>query len=230
MLRLYSCPWYEVCHGTSGLAGPRSTRGSVLLPAAPLFAVSSVGCSIAPSSAPPVPPTSRRTRNFDAGWSIESRWILSTAVMGTARTMPVRPHSMLQIVSESRMATGCSSSEWPKSSGSRTLPTTMCAVNGSTKASIIEMSDMWGSRITRGIGKKTATTAPTVGTKLSQKASAPKISHSSSPTASRMIAVTTPTTSESITLPLMYSRMSMSVRDGFSGFALRLPFRVSSSR
>ena len=61
----------------------------------------------------------------------------------------------------------------PKSSGSRTLPTTMCAVKGSTKASIIESSDMFGSRITRGIGKKTATTAPTVGTKLSQKASAP---------------------------------------------------------
>ena len=80
---------------------------------------------------------------------------------------------MLQIVSESRMATGCNSSEWPKSSGSRTLPTTMCAVKGSTKASIIERSDMFGSRITRGIGKKTATTAPTVGTKLSQKASAP---------------------------------------------------------
>ena len=87
-------------------------------------------------------------------------------------------------------------------------------LNGRRKARIIETNDMEGSSTTRGNGRKTAMTAPTLGTKLSQKASTPKASHRSRPMASRTRAVKEPTRSESQTLPLMYARIWSSASFG----------------
>ena len=74
---------------------------------------------------------------------------------------------------------------------------------GRTSARKTAPDEKVGSSSTTGIGSSTATTEPTLGMKLSQKAMTPKTSQRSRPTASRMSAVATPTPSEMSTLPLM---------------------------
>mmetsp|Transcript_11871 Transcript_11871/g.38119 ORF Transcript_11871/g.38119 Transcript_11871/m.38119 type:complete len:252 (+) Transcript_11871:221-976(+) len=202
--------------GGGGIAG--RNRGFGVAPASNATRASSSSLTgSTPSRAPPPPPpppgapglpgsgppASKSARYWVVGESMCASRMRSTAVIGTASTIPVTPQSAAHVISERRTTTGCSRSVEPKSIGSSTLPAKPCAARGSARARTTCTGPNRSSSSTTGMGSSTATSVPTVGTKLSQKPSKPKTSQRSTPSAASETAVARPT---SIETPILLFR------------------------
>mmetsp|Transcript_12374 Transcript_12374/g.36473 ORF Transcript_12374/g.36473 Transcript_12374/m.36473 type:complete len:219 (+) Transcript_12374:162-818(+) len=155
--------------------------------------------------------------------SMCSSLIRRTAVIGTASTMPVMPHSAAHTISEQRITTGDKSSVFPNRYGSSTLPASACAAPGTRNATSTWARLKSGSSKTMGIGRAMAKTVPMTGTKLSQKPRMAKTSQSSSPMAASAAAVTTPTKNETLTFALMYAWMALLAAPFLARGPLRTP-------
>lgn len=99
--------------------------------------------------------------------------------LGTARTMPVRPHTEPHSMIASSTTTGCSPAPPPMTIGSSTSFETMPEKRGKKNAAAICRVLEEGSSAIMGIGRQTAENIPMFGMKLSQKESSPNTSQSS---------------------------------------------------
>ena len=133
-----------------------------------------------------------------------------TAVIGTARIIPVIPHTEPHTRIASMSITGWSDAPLPRTIGSRTSLAIVPTASGMRKASAVSSGVKSSSSATSGIGRQTPRKMPTFGTKLSANDNRPKTSQTFRLIHQSVSPWTPATSADSITFPFRYTKICSS--------------------